>query len=499
MAMQAEVEANLSNEPACASPDLHSQLVRAREAQRDWQAFSLKARLCHVRRIRQQIAEQSEALASSVSFAGRTSAAETLAAEIIPLADACRFLEKEASRVLRPRRLARRGRPAWLRGVTVDVHREPFGIVLIIGASNYPIFLPGVQALQAIVAGNAVLLKPGEKATASARRLADLFAAAGVHPDLLQLLPEPPSSVERAVQAGVDKVVLTGSAETGRKVQSLLSATLTPSIMELSGCDAVFVTGSADLDLVARCLSFGLRFNSSATCIAPRRVFVPQNLAGELEHRLRQSLQAHPHRDRAHHVQTRELVSDALRDGATLVCGGPADGRLTGPLVLSGVDANMPLLRADVFDPVLALLTVESMDQALQVDRQCPYALGAAIFGRADEADQLAKQVDAGCIVVNDMIAPTADPRVPFGGRRQSGFGVTRGAIGLQEMTCVKTVIHQRSRWRPHLDAPTPQDARLLEGFLKMAHGRGWSTKLGGLRKLVAAVTEQRKQNSKKE
>ena len=200
----------------------------------------------------------------------RNGPAETLAGELIPLADACKFLENEAERILAPRRISNRRRPLWLGRVSVALQREPFGTVLIVGAANYPLFLPGVQALQALVAGNSVLIKPGRGASAAAQALVNTFCGAGLDPSLVQVLPEDVAWVASAVEAGVDKVVLTGSAETGCRVQSLLATSLTPATMELSGCDAVFVLESADLDRVARCLAFGLRFNGSATCIAPR-------------------------------------------------------------------------------------------------------------------------------------------------------------------------------------------------------------------------------------
>ena len=110
-----------------------------------------------------------------------------------------------------------------------------------------------------------------------------------------------------------------------------------------------------------------------------------------------------------------------------------------------------------------------------------PYALGAVVFGDSSRAKEVAEQINAGCVVINDMIAPTADPRVPFGGRGQSGFGVTRGAAGLEEMTQLKSIIHQHGRWLPHLEGPSPHDADLLFGFLGTSHGAGWRQRFHAL------------------
>src|SRR4051812_27290966 len=133
----------------------------ARRSQAAWAATPLAARLRLLRRLRDRIAEHAAGLAEAAGRASVRNAAEALVAEVLPLADACRFLERRAVSLLRPRRLGIGGRPAWLWGARAEVLREPVGVVLVIGPSNYPLMLPGVQALQALAAGNAVLWKPG--------------------------------------------------------------------------------------------------------------------------------------------------------------------------------------------------------------------------------------------------------------------------------------------------------------------------------------------------
>ena len=147
-------------------------------------------------------------------------------------------------------------------------------MVLIIAPANYPLFLPGVQALQALAAGNAVLWKPAVGGTAPAEALRDVLVGCGLDPALLQVLGESPQAADDAIAAGVDKVFLTGSAATGTAVLTQLAAHRTPAVMELSGCDAVFVLPGAAIDRVAAAVAFGLRLNGSATCMAPRRLFL---------------------------------------------------------------------------------------------------------------------------------------------------------------------------------------------------------------------------------
>jgi aldehyde dehydrogenase (NAD+) len=167
------------------------------------------------------------------------------------------------------------------------------------------------------------------------------------------------------------------------------------------------------------------------------------------------------------------------------------------PLVLSNASAEMRLLRSDVFAPVLSLVGVDNPDEALALDAQCPYALGATVFGPPTEARIFASRVQAGVVVINDMIAPTADPRLPFGGRGWSGFGSTRGAEGLLELTAPRVVIERKSKSHPHLDSLQPGDERMFESYLKATHSRRWSDRFGGWRNLFGDL--RRKSRVEKE
>ncbi len=276
----ARVEAAIKeNEPL--SGDLASTIASARAAQSSWGATPVKERLRTLRKFRHALAESAEDLASMVpcELPGslHRSVADTLVSEVLPLAEACRFLEREAAGILAPRQPGNSSRPFWLRGVVTEIHRGPLGLVLIIGPSNYPLFLPGAQALQALAAGNAVLWKPAPGGSAAARATRLLLVAAGIDASLVHILDESPSTATSAIRHGVDKVFLTGSEASGRAVMRELAETLTPSVMELSGCDAVFVLEGADLNKAVEALVFGLRFNGSATCMAPRRSICNQS------------------------------------------------------------------------------------------------------------------------------------------------------------------------------------------------------------------------------
>lgn len=457
-------------------------------AQRIWETTTLPHRIGLLRAFRSLLAEHGPRLAAASAEPRERPLSESLTAEVIPLADACKFLEREARQLLAPRKLGRRGRPLWLSGVTTEIRPEPLGVVLVIAPGNYPLFIPGVQVLQALTAGNAVLLKPGALGTLAARALADLLHHAGFDHRLVQVLPESKESVRGALDGGVAKVFLTGSAQTGAAVQAELAPRLIPSTMELSGCDAVFVRADADLGLAARALMFGLRLNNGGTCIAPRRIFVHQSAATEFEGRLAEALQAGSVNTALLALKPglQRILSEALAQGAHLLSGKLLNtGDCIPPLVVAGASTSMRLLHEDVFAPIMSLVTVADDVEALELARQCPYALAATIFSRDEvTARDLAQRIHAGLVIVNDIIVPSADPRTPFGGRARSGFGVTRGAEGLLEMTAPKVVTIRRSRFLPHLDEPSANDVALFSSYLLATHGRGWKRRFNAAKKL---------------
>jgi acyl-CoA reductase-like NAD-dependent aldehyde dehydrogenase len=473
---------------------VQGQLRRARTAQTAWGQTSIHARLQIVRRLRHLIAVRAEALVAAVGDQHGRIAADTLATEVIPLADACRFLEREAARLLRPRRLGRRGRPLWLAGAEAEIHREPLGVVLILAPGNYPLFLPGVQLLQALVAGNAVLVKPAPGCTAPLAALNALLEDSGLPSELVQLLDEDVAGARAAIAQGVDRVVLTGSAETGRAVLADLAPRLTPATLELSGNDAVFVLPGADLDLVADALAFGLRLNAGATCIAPRRVFVPQAQAVDLERRLQAHLAGLPQVPVAASTTERlePLLDEARRGGSRIIRTSPTAGlSAMSPILAASATPELALLQADIFAPVLAIVPVHDCEQALRFDDICPYALGASVFGPEEPARRFAKRVRAGAVTINDLIAPTADPRLPFGGRARSGYGVTRGAEGLLELTCLKSISLRRGRLRPHYQPSTTVDQTVFRQYLCAVHGGGWVDRVKACVSLSAALARR--------
>jgi len=474
-------------------------LEGVRLAQRAWASAELRQRVAVIGRLRRQMASGAEALAETIPTelpgALHRTVADSLVAEVLPLIEACRFLERESELILQTKRLGSEGQPGWFGEVETEVERAPWGVVLVIAAANYPLLLAGVQTLQALVAGNAVLWKPAPGTEVVAFALRTLLVECGLPAELLTVLDAGVESATGAIAAGMDHVVLTGSVETGKAVLRQCAETLTPVTMELSGCDAVFVLPGADLERVIAALGFGLRFNGSATCMAPRRVFLVGLAEGEaswFEGELAAALDWLVDVPLAKKTEMllRELINDARRQGAQVVLNGVeksgAEAEAAATLITDATPA-LRAMQAEIFAPIVSVMRAANLDEALAASAACPYALTASVFGPEKEARVLASKLRVGNVLINDIIVPTADPRVPFGGRGSSGFGVTRGAEGLLGMTTPRTIQTQRSRSRRAYAATGDEHVDLFAGMALMSHGK-WNKRWLGLMRLIRAA-----------
>lgn len=469
---------------------LDDRLVRAREAQLLWHRSSMRHRLAVVRTFRHLLVRECDALCAAVARDLDKPAIETLACEVLPLADACRFVERTAVRLLQPQRVPTRWRPLWLWGQRDTVLRRPRGIVGIIGTWNYPLYLNGTQIIHALTAGNAVLWKPSEVAPASAAALHSLLLRAGYPADLCPILEATREAGQALTDAALNHLVFTGSASTGRIIARKLGERLISSTLELSGCDPLFVLDDADVPLAAQAAWFGATLNRGQTCLAVRRVVVQRSVYSSFLAALRQEASHAVPVALALPAQVQlaeELVNEALADGGQLLLDRPnGAGQRCPPQVVFDARPEMRLCREALFAPLAAVLPFDSIEEVVRMEARCPYALGASIFTQDERRGlRLAEELRAGMVTLNDAIVSTAHPATPFGGRGDSGWGVTQGAEGLLEMTVPQVVSVRSGRFRPHYELALGQSAerqgKMLRGLLQSVHAptlgqrlRGW-------------------------
>ncbi len=466
-----------------------------RQTQQAWARLTVAERLRPVGALRRLLFEEQDRLCDAIARDLGKPADEALAADVLPLADACKFLQQDATRLLRPRRVPGRLRPVWLMGQSDVVHRRPRGLVGLIGTWNYPLFLNGGVLVQALTAGNGVVWKPSEVAPASADALFDLLRRAGYPDGLVHKLPATRALGKDLAEADVDFVSFTGSSTTGRALAATLARRMTPSTLELSGVDAMFVLEDADVCLAARAAWFGATINRGQTCLAVRRAFVHRSVYSAFGEALRPLVAAaKPARLAlaAQAEQARRLVHDAVADGGTLLEGtaeGEASADMCVPRVVLDARPEMTLCREASFAPVMAVLPFDTLDEALRMDAACPYALGASVFTKTPErVEAWAGRLRTGTVTVNDVVVSTAHPATPFGGRYESGWGVTQGAEGLLELTVPQVVSVRGGTFRPHYDMTaggSPPQGDLVRGLFAYSHAPTLGRRLGGLWRVI--------------
>jgi acyl-CoA reductase-like NAD-dependent aldehyde dehydrogenase len=461
-------------------------LETAWQAQRHWGRLQVPARLRTLAEFRDRLAADARELAATMQ---QRPVGDSLAGEILPLLEACRFLERRAVRLLRAqRRRARVG--AWLRGTRLDVYPDAYGTVLIVGPSNYGLMLPGIQALQALVAGNAVIVKPAPGTAVVLQRFAELLEHSGLPRGLLQITDAAPERVHELLAGGIDLLVFTGSGAAGRVVLKQAAAQMVPVIAELSGWDACIVLETADLERAARAIAFALRFNAGETCLAPRRITVARDCYADFISRLRQQVSripAQPFRDDSR-ATAGSLIAAALEQGAELACGELGHAGPVGPVVLTGVTETMSIFRQEVFGPIALVSEFADSFDAVAQANATDFALGATIFGAVREARNLATQLDAGVVMINDAIVPAAHPALPIAPRRGSGFGVTRGPEGLLAFTRPRAVVTSSARRPPHLTGAAQVPETLLGAYIAAAYRRRLGARIRAALTVVATL-----------
>lgn len=238
-------------------------------------------------------------------------------------------------------------------------------------------------------------------------------------------------------------------------------------------------------------VAFGLRLNGAAVCLSPRRLLATPKTMAALRPLLQEELAKVPAVPLE--ARTAERLRVALEEaaGKGAEVKGAFQPEAQRPLVVDRASAEMAVASSDLFAPVISLLEAESMLHVPQLYATCAYGLGVSIFcdGKDEKmARMLGSMLNAGTLLINDIIVPTADPRVPFGGRGESGYGVTRGAEGLLEMTAVKTVLVRRGGVKLHLDPPRGMDQDAYGGLIQVMYGKGLGVRWAGVKRLLKAM-----------
>jgi len=351
--------------------------------------------------------------------------------------------------------------PKWLKRKRVSsglyflkqcfVEYRPHGVVAVIAPWNYPLTLSLPPVIAALLAGNTVVLKPSE-----------VTAATGVLiKQLIQCIPELAPFVRvvhgdgkvgaALTQSKPDYIFVTGSTPTGKKIMQAAAENLTPVALELGGKDAMIVLEDADIDAAARWGTWGAFFNAGQTCMAVERVYVVESKYEEFLRLaatytkdfktgfttdLDSPYSIGPVTDPRQVKVIEKHLDDALAKGARSITDIKKDGMFIEPIILVDVDHSMLLMQDETFGPLMAIMKVKDEAEAIRLANDSVFGLGASVWSRSNHhARQVADQIEASSIIVNDTIAQFGIPMLPFGGIKDSGFGRVHGQEGLMQFT----------------------------------------------------------------
>jgi succinate-semialdehyde dehydrogenase / glutarate-semialdehyde dehydrogenase len=366
---------------------------------------------------------------------------------------------------------------------------EPLGVVGVIGPWNYPVFTPMGSLAYALAAGNSVVFKPSEWASATGNWLVHAFNEVIPDQPVVQAVFGGGAVGASLCGSGVDLMSFTGSPATGRRVMAACATTLTPVILECGGKDAALVDADADITRAADAIVFGAFSNAGQTCVGVERVYAHREIYDELLAAVTSRVAtlevgthggAHygpltlPHQAKI----VRSHIEDALERGGTAAHGGvdSIDDRIVHPVVLTDVPEDSSALQEETFGPLIVINPVRDLDEAVDRANATGYGLAASIFGRdSRRLRHAASRLRVGMVSINSWVMYAGVPGLPWGGVGESGMGRIHGADGLRGFTRPHAIVEQGfalpvspvSFQRPRWLGPV-----LMTG-MKIRHG-GW-------------------------
>ena len=436
----------LGEVPVASRDDVLAVVARARKAQAAWAVLPVEERASRVLRFRDALLEQSDELVKLLSLECGKPRQEALVHEVLTVLDLATYYAEHAARILAPQTIDLH----LLKHRRSVVHFAPCGVVGVISPWNFPFAIPMGSVFEALLAGNAVVVKPSEVTPLIMKKAKEIYDSTGLPEDLFGVVVGYAETGQALIDAGIQRMIFTGSVETGKRVAAACGTRLIPCVMELGGKAPLVACADADVERTARAIVFGGFANSGQACISVERVYAHEKIHDALVARVRTLVGELRQGDPAGDVDVgaiifakqiavaEDLVHDAVERGATLVAGGKrvaGPGQFFEPTVLAGCNHTMRVMKEEIFGPVVPIQRVASDDEAIALANDSHLGLNAYVFTKdRAKGERLAERIRAGSVVVNDVLSNYGAIEAPFGGVKQSGFGRVHGDDSLRDM-----------------------------------------------------------------
>ncbi|MFP3868860.1 MAG: aldehyde dehydrogenase family protein [Desulfobacteraceae bacterium] len=421
--------------------DLKNAMGKAREAFLGWSPIPLAQRLKLIGALRRLIIAQIDEIVDLLRLVTGKTRVEALINEIFPTLDAIRFYEKQAASILKTHITSRR---LTYPNCVFSLEYHPLGVILILSPRNFPFQLSLIPMVTALAAGNSVVLKPSEATPGIGELISGLLGEARFPPDLVQVIFGDGETGEQLIAAQPDFIFLTGSTTAGKRVMKAAANGLIPVLLELGGKGPMIVFEDANFERAVNGAVYGAFANAGQVCVSVERVYVQNSIYEAFAHRVAEKARSLgvglTDDDDIGAINSpsqieiiKNHIEDAKAKGAILMTEFAFDDGFVKPVVLKDANHTMKIMREETFGPVLPLMPFQTEEEAIRLANDSPYGLNASIWTRdLRKARPVASRLLTGSCAINDVIKNIGNPRLPFGGIKQSGFGRYHGAEGLR-------------------------------------------------------------------
>jgi acyl-CoA reductase-like NAD-dependent aldehyde dehydrogenase len=477
--------------PVIGAEELAAMAARAREAQPQWQAIGFDGRGRIMRRAQKWMLDNADRVLQTVVDESGKTHEDAQVADFGYTVAALGFWAKQAEKYLADERV-----PSWNNPVAIGkklvIHYVPVGVVGVIGPWNYPIANSFGDCIPALMAGNAVILKPSEVTPLSSLLMVEMMRECGLPENVFQVATGDGSTGATLI-GQVDTVMFTGSSRSGKAVMKAAADALIPCYLELGGKDPMIVCADANLERAANAAAYYSMNNGGQVCISVERCYVEAPIYDEFVTRVTDTVrglrQGEPTGEGTVDVGAvvfppqldiiDEHVRDAVAKGAKVLTGGHPHserGRYFEPTVLVDVDHSMKCMTEETFGPTLPIMKIASAEEGVRLANDSEYGLQASVWtDDIDRGEALARRIHAGVVCVNDAQINYTALNLPMGGWKASGLGTRHGANGIRKYCKIQSLLVTRRALKrePFMFPYTARQTRLLRRFYRLFYGRG--------------------------